>query len=146
VNVPRLDVDVVGRRLRLLRDTLDQLASLGEITPARLEAAPIERAAVERLLQVAVDLAVDVNAHVAVAELGRAPATGRESFLAMAEAGVLDAGLAERLAPAAGLRNVLVHRYVEISVEPVARAVAELLDGLRAYVAQVAGFLAERSG
>lgn len=145
MNVPRLDVDVVGRRLRLLRDTLDQLASLGEVTPARLEASPIERAAVERLLQVAVDLAVDVNAHVVVAELGRAPATGRESFLAMAEAGVLDAGLAERLAPAAGLRNVLVHRYVEISVELVARAVAEVLDGLGAYVTQVAGFLAERS-
>ncbi|WP_208029424.1 type VII toxin-antitoxin system HepT family RNase toxin [Rhabdothermincola sediminis] len=145
MNVPRLDTDVIARRLRLLRDTLDELTALRGVTAARLETAPLERAAAERLLQVAVDLAIDINAHVAVALSGRAPATGRESFLAMGTAGVLPVELAEQLAPAAGLRNVLVHRYVDISLELVARAVPEVLDGLGAYVEQVATFLASRS-
>jgi len=142
VNVPRLDRDVVTRRLRQLRDTLDELAPMRAVTPARLAAAPLERAGVERLLQVAVDLAIDINAHLAVAELGRAPATGRESFHAVGEAGVIDRELAERLAPAAGLRNVLVHRYVDISLELVAQSVGEVLDGFGAYVEQVADFVA----
>lgn len=138
---PTLDAEVIAARLRLLADTLADLSALRDVDAERLRAEPLTRAAAERLLQVAVDLAVDVNAHISVARLGRAPATGRESFVAAAEAGALEGPLAERLAPAAGLRNVLVHRYTDIRVDLVAGAVAELLELLPTYIEQVASFL-----
>lgn len=104
------------------------------------------RAAAERLLQVSVDLAVDVNAHLAAGVLGRAPTAGRESFGAMAEAGILSPGLADLLAPSAGLRNVLVHRYVDIDVHLVTRAVADILDLMPRYIGEAATFLRSSSG
>lgn len=140
-----LNADVVTSRLRLVSESLDQLGELRDATPERLRDEPLTRAAAERLLQVVVDLAVDVNSHVVVAQLGRAPRTGRESFLDAATAGALDSGLADRLAPAAGLRNVLVHRYVDIRVDLVAAAVGQMLDDFPAYVEQIAAFVRDSS-
>lgn len=133
-----LDVASVGRRLRFLQDTLDDLEHLRGTTAGDLRADSVTRGATERFLQVAVDLAIDINAHVAVARVGRAPDTGRSSFAAMAEAGAISSELAEELASAAGLRNVLVHRYVDIDPAKVADAIAPVLDGFGEYVISVA--------
>ncbi|MGH9244823.1 MAG: type VII toxin-antitoxin system HepT family RNase toxin [Acidimicrobiales bacterium] len=135
------DREVMTRRLRLLADTLHDLSPLRGVPPDRLASEPITRAAVERLIQVIVDLAVDVNAHLAVSVLGRAPSTGRESFLLAADAGVLERPLAERLAPFAGMRNLLVHRYADIRLNLVAAAVDVVLDGFDIYVRAVASYL-----
>lgn len=138
---PVLDRDQVGARLRTMRETLDELGSLRGVRAARLEAEPLTRAAAERLIQVVVDLAVDINAHLAVVTTGAAPQTGRDSFLAAATSGAITQALAEQLAPAAGLRNVLVHRYADIRTDLVASAVDTVLDGFAEYVRQVAGYL-----
>lgn len=136
------DIEIVGRRLRALADALADLEALRGTTSRRLRDEPLTRAAAERLVQVVVDLAIDINAHLAVSALGRAPATGRDSFALAAEVGAIDAELAERLAPAAGLRNVLVHRYADIRVELVADAIDTVLDGFAAYVRAVSRHLA----
>jgi len=138
---PAPDPGVVGARLRLLRETLDDLAQLRGATPDRLAAEHLTRAAAVRLIQVTVDLAIDVNGHLAVGVLGRAPATGRESFLLLAELGVVDEATAERLAPAAGLRNVLVHRYTDIDLAVVAGAIGRVLDDFPGYVRAVVAFI-----
>lgn len=142
----RPDLHVVAERLRLIAETLSELEALRGVNAEQLTREPLTRAAAERLLQVVVDLAVDVNAHLAVSLLGRAPDTGRASFLAAGEAGVIDSDLAARLAASAGLRNVLVHRYVDIDLSLVADAIGEVLDGFPEYVRQVASHLQGRSG
>ncbi len=139
-----LDVAVLTKRLQTVEETLSDLENLRGVTPARLAVEPLTRAAAERLEQTTVDLAVDINAHVAASLLGRAPETGRESFYAAADAGAIGPDLAEMLAPAAGLRNVLVHRYTEINREIVASAVDELLDRFPDYVEQVREFLSRQ--
>jgi uncharacterized protein YutE (UPF0331/DUF86 family) len=141
MNPAELDRDQISSRLRTMREALDQLATLSDASAQRLADEPITRAAAERLIQVIVDLAIDVNGHVAVARLGRAPATGRASFIAAADADIIDAGLAERLAPSAGLRSVLVHRYTDIRTDLVADAISTVLDGFAAYVRSVAAAL-----
>lgn len=50
------------------------------------------------------------------------PADYRSSFTDLADHGILDRDLAERLAAWAGLRNVLVQLYIDIDVTTVARA------------------------
>ncbi|MBA2497034.1 MAG: DUF86 domain-containing protein [Acidimicrobiia bacterium] len=136
------DREVVGRRLRALDDALADLEILRDVSVDRLRAEPLTRAAAERLLQVVVDLAIDVNAHLVVTALGRAPATGRESFTLLVDVGAIDQELADRLAPSAGLRNVLVHRYTDIRVELVAAAIGPVLDDFAAYVRAVATHIA----
>lgn len=137
------DRDTVVRRLRMIERALDQLRALRGADEARLEAEPLTRAAAERLLQVVVDLAFDVNGHIAASTLGRAPESGRASFFDLATAGVLDDDLARKLAPSAGLRNVLVHHYLEVRLDVVAGAISDALDQYPAYVTAVGRFLRE---
>ncbi len=59
----------------------------------------------------------------------------------LGDIGVLEAELAERLAPSAGLRNVLVHRYADIRVDLVAGAIGLVLDDFAAYVRSIAAHL-----
>ena len=137
----RAEPDVVSRRLRLMEESLRDLQLLADRTAADLAAAPLDRAAAERLVQVVVDLAVDVNSHLVVASGVRAPETGRESFLAAAAIGALTADLAQRLAPSAGLRNLLVHRYGDVRLDLLAGGIAATLNAYPVYIQQVSAYL-----
>ena len=133
--------DVVIRRLRMMRDALDTLDGFRGVDVAQLNDDPVARAAVERLLQVIVGLAFDINAHLVAKTLGRSPETGRASFHDLVEAGVLDEALAATLAPSAGLRNVLVHHYVDLRMDLIADAVRSVGHGFPAYITAVARYL-----
>ncbi|MFO8075753.1 MAG: type VII toxin-antitoxin system HepT family RNase toxin [Actinomycetota bacterium] len=131
-------------KLAAIEHTCDVLASLGDIDADRLRDDPVVAAAVERLIGRLVDLAVDVNSHLAVALLDRAPSEYRESFDLMAQAGVIETAMAVRLKPSVGMRNVIVHEYVRLDLARVAAVVPEAIDASRAYVTAVARFLVDR--
>lgn len=67
--------------------------------------------------------------------------TAKRSFFAMARLGAIEEPLAAALAPAAGMRNVLVHGYLDIDVGRVAAAVPLALRDFSGYVRQVAAYL-----
>jgi uncharacterized protein YutE (UPF0331/DUF86 family) len=59
----------------------------------------------------------------------------------MGEIGVLDPDLAHALAPATGLRNVLVHAYLDLDLDRFVAAVPITRTQFAAYVRQVADWL-----
>ena len=63
----------------------------------------------------------------------------------MAEAGVIDVGLAGSLASSAGMRNVLTHEYVEVDLARVHGAIAAAARDYTQYVKEVATWLAQRA-
>lgn len=139
-----LDREVVRRKLAHLAEALEALRPLARLSFPEYAAKLYERKAAERLLQVAIEAAVDVNTHILVG-LGRpVPVDAYGSFVGLGDAGVLDGGLATRLAPSAGLRNRLVHEYNGLDDFKVHGAMAEALDGFAEFVEQVERFL-ERS-
>lgn len=90
----------------------------------------------ERWLQLAIQIAIDVGAQV-VSELPVAPPADYAGiFRALATAGMLEPALGERLAAAAGQRNLLVHAYLDLDDELVFAALSNL-DDLRAFAAAV---------
>ena len=133
--------DVVERRLAHQRDLLAELRKLLPLSVTRLSAEPVTRAAVERMMQAVVDLALDINGHIAASNLGRAPSTGRESFDLMVEARVLDQRQADALKPAVGLRNVLVHLYADIDVTLIVNSTVAFEAAFSDYVRTVARWL-----
>ncbi len=135
------DPETIARRLALIEEMLAALRAVGEVTAADLRSDLMKRGALERFVQVIIDLALEVNGHLVVAVGYPAPKTARESFVAMARAGVLDPELADRLAPTAGFRNVLVHHYVDIDLKLVAEAIVTVVAEYPVYVQQVARFL-----
>jgi uncharacterized protein YutE (UPF0331/DUF86 family) len=139
-----VDENVVGARLRLLWQLLDDLEAAGDVTVERLETDRLLRHAVERILTQLVEVAVSINSHVAGSLTGRSPATYRESFGAAADAGVISAELAAELAPSAGLRNVLVHEYLTIDLRLVASSIPRARAAYAGYATAVARYLTSR--
>jgi uncharacterized protein YutE (UPF0331/DUF86 family) len=86
----------------------------------------------ERALQLALQITIDVGAHL-VSEVGAPPPSDyRGVFSSLRDAGLIGDELASRLGDAAGLRNLLVHGYAELDDRQVWRAL-ERLDDLRAF-------------
>lgn len=123
-----------------IEDRLARLAALLEEL-ARIEAAGHDayvadfrsRLAAQHAIQVAIQACIDIGAHL-IAEQGlQMPADYRGVFAALSKAG-LDVELADRLGDAAGMRNILVHGYLEVDDEAVWGALAHL-DDLRQFAA-----------
>ena len=91
-----------------------------------------------------VDLAVGVNTQIAAAELGVAPDAYGASFASLAEVGAIDRELARALAPSTGLRNVLIHAYLDLDVDRFVSAVPLAREQFAAYVTQVAEWILDR--
>lgn len=87
-------------------------------------------------VQVVVDLAMSWAVRTGLGS----PPTYADAFRSLGRAGSLDAGLAERLASAAGFRNLVVHAYADLDLD-LARVHAAALSGpadLRAFLAALA--------
>lgn len=142
-----LDVDRVHAALARMRELLADLDELvGEPTAKELQADRGRRHITERVLTQLVEVAVGVNSHVAAARLGRAPADYTTSFELAARAGLITAALADELRASAGMRNVLVHEYLDIDTARVAAAVPRARDAYGRYVREAAAFLTGGGG
>lgn len=136
--------EVVRRKLAHLARYLDELQTHRGVSLEDYLANAGVRRAIERLIQLIVEAAVDINVHVATELEGTPPADYRSSFLAAARVGLLPAELAERLAPAAGLRNALVHDYTDLDDARVHAAIPLVLEGFDGYARAVQAWLDRR--
>ncbi len=73
----------------------------------------------------------------------KSPSTNRETFQVLAENGVLDPELARQMEGWAGLRNILVHLYMEIDYGKLFEILTDDLPEIEAYVAAMARFVFE---
>ncbi len=121
---------------------LDRLLALLETVVAQGEPAYQNdldtRLKAERALQLAIQICIDIGAHL-IAELGLdAPSDYRGVFRSLQAAEIIEPHLATRLGDAAGLRNLLVHGYADLDDSAVWESFARL-DDLRAFAAVAAG-------
>ncbi len=139
-----VDGEQAGARLARLERLVEQLEEVRAEGEAAYLADERLRAMTERWLQLAIQACIDIGAQL-VSELSAdAPADYAGVFKALADAGALEVELADRLARAAGLRNVLVHLYLDLDDRQVFAALGRLGD-LRAF-ARAAQRLADADG
>ena len=136
---------VVSTRLTLMRELLEDLDAVGPVDADRLLRDRLTRRAVERVLTQLIDLAVDINIHVATSLGGAMVTEYRESFDEAARAGLVSTTLADGLKASVGLRNVLIHEYVKTDLALVATAVPLARVEYGEYVRDVARWLRERA-
>jgi uncharacterized protein YutE (UPF0331/DUF86 family) len=86
----------------------------------------------------AVQIAIDVALAACVRRNLGTPATYGEAFRRLAEDGMLEQDLAERLVRAAGFRNAIVHAYENLDMRRVHEAASKGPDDLRAFLAAIA--------
>ena len=134
-----LDAEVVQRKLEHLRELLQMLEAEAGATAAEFLADRRQQLVVERLLHLQVETACDLLQHLLVQEHGQRPQSFADCFLQAGQQGLISSELAIALAPAAGLRNRLVHDYERLDPQRIHAAMgtaltqmAQLLDQLTA--------------
>ena len=136
-----IDAAVIRSKLGHIAECLDALRPLARLTLSEYRARLYERKAAERLLQEAIEAALDINANI-IAELGaNVPDEYYGGFIKLSELGVLSRELADSLAPSAGLRNRLVHEYAGLDDAKVLASIAVILDLYPRYVQAVEAYL-----
>ena len=133
-----MDKDVAGAKLESLRRCVRRLR---EKTPATAETLSndydlqdIISVNLERAVQVCVDLAAHV---IADAELP-APTAMSESFEQLCRLGLISAELATRMKRAVGFRNIAVHAYQQINWLMVYSIITTRLEDFRVFADAVA--------
>lgn len=127
--------ELVRRKLNKIIQYLDELAQVEEYTlEDYLDNFFIKRT-VERLLQLVVEVATDINGHIIVDNGNPPPEDYYESFMLLATYEIIDRKLAKNIAPSAGLRNRLVHEYEEIDDQIVFESIPQALKQYKEYIA-----------
>lgn len=123
----RADSSVVRRHLAALREALANLRRHAGATPEMLRADMDLRWTVEHGLQLCAQNVIDIATHLA-ATAGLDASDYASAIDRLTGMNVLPAAFGARLRQVAGFRNVLVHEYIEVDLEVVARVLDENLD------------------
>jgi uncharacterized protein YutE (UPF0331/DUF86 family) len=130
---------VLVGKLAALEEALAELRSLGTVSVAQLGGDWRTRRAIERDLQVAVEVVIDVCQRI-VALRGQAPApTSSQAVGRCVQLGVLSAR--DAYAKMVQFRNLVVHRYEHIDVEILADIVNTRLADFDAFREDVMGYI-----
>jgi uncharacterized protein YutE (UPF0331/DUF86 family) len=143
--VSPVEAALIRRKLGYITDALTALRPLSALSLEEYRRRLYERKAAERLLQEAIEAALDINAHL-IAEHGAAiPEDYYGGFLALGTLHVVPEQLARELAPSTGLRNRLVHEYEAIDDAKVLASIGSMLKLYPRFVEAIEAFLS-RSG
>ena len=136
-----LDKDLVRKKLSLLHKHLKELGPLTRITLAEYKRDYAHRHAAEKVVELIVEYAIDINR--VIVEAGRAepPQTSYDTFLEMERLGIIPPELTSHLASATGLRNRLVHHYDEINNKAVYYSLKPLIRHYREYERLIEAYL-----
>ena len=114
---------LIRRKLNKMSEYIDELIEVNKYTlDDYLDNFYMKRTA-ERLIQLIVEVATDINGHIVVDEGYSPPEDYYNSFLKLSETGAISIDFAKELAPSAGLRNRLLYEYEEIDDEIVFNSV-----------------------
>jgi len=130
------DETVIRRRLAALRRALENLRRHAGRTAADLRADADLRWAIERGLQLCAQNTLDIATHL-VAAAGLDAPDYATAIDRLAELSILPAEFAVRFRQVAGFRNVLVHGYLEVDLEQIARILSERLEDFAEFAAYI---------
>lgn len=142
----RLNKDLLRQKLIELAQYLDELEPLGTVGFEEYQADYVQRHAVEKLIELIVETASDINRHVLETSGATPPTTYFSTFDEMGASGVLPRTLAVRLASTTVLRNRLVHGYEKVEHQIVHRSLKPLIKDYRQYLVKMNDYvLSEKS-
>ena len=126
----------IRRRLRQLKESLETVSEHEFIEKDELVDATDHR------LQIAIQACMDIASHI-VAEMAleKPQKESKEVFMVLAREDIVADDLAKRLVAMGGMRNILVHQYMEVDDRKVYQAIKHDLGDIEEFVAQIQKFL-----
>ncbi|HBL31638.1 MAG TPA: DUF86 domain-containing protein [Acidobacteria bacterium] len=126
------DTDLVHKKLAVIETCVQELRTLGHPADIRSDLREFRFSAYT--LQIAIQAALDVAAHIVSGEHLGEPRTNRQLFELLVHHGWLPGELAAALHGMVGFRNIIVHAYESVDPKIVEGIVLHELDDLLAFV------------
>lgn len=101
--------------------------------------------ATKHRMQVVVEMVINISEHIVSSLNLGMPEFARELFPLLAKEGIINDDLAKQLKDSVGLRNILVHMYLDVDLDVLANSATVGLDDLRAFAKAINEFL-EKQG
>jgi uncharacterized protein YutE (UPF0331/DUF86 family) len=136
-----INQDLVRRKLARLNMYLDKLKPISEFTFKEYISDFYNKTSAERLIQLIVERASDINSHVVLESGQRPPEDYTSSFVRAADAGLITRELADKLKGSGGMRNIIVHEYMDIDDRKIYGILPKAISDFREYIRQSDDFL-----
>jgi uncharacterized protein YutE (UPF0331/DUF86 family) len=143
VSPGQLDSEVIRRHLQALDEALQVLRRHQGATTEDLRHDRERQWVVEHGLQLCAQNVLDVATHLA-ASAGLETPDYATAVDKLGELGVVPTSFAERLRGLAGFRDVLVHGYLDVDLDQVARLLRSRLDDFVAFAQHVDAYVTAR--
>jgi uncharacterized protein YutE (UPF0331/DUF86 family) len=133
-----VDRVVLAAKLAAIRDAVARIREVLPETPGALAADRTAREVITLNLFFALQEAISLATHWLADEGCEVPQSYGDVFTALGKRGVIAVDLAARLRSAAGVRNLIAHRYAALDVERLYSFAASDLDDLTRFCATLA--------
>jgi uncharacterized protein YutE (UPF0331/DUF86 family) len=132
------DTAVLAEKVAAVERHLRRVVDLLPALPEDLRPMTVESDAVILHLWQAVQVVIDLAVSTCVKSGLGSPTSYGEAFRKLSSAGVIEAGLSERLTRVAGFRNVVAHAYEDLDMARVHKTAMQGPADLRAFLAAMA--------
>jgi uncharacterized protein YutE (UPF0331/DUF86 family) len=134
----------ISSKLKYLERYVQLLKGYKKFGINELEKDMTLRGAVERYMQLAIEIVVEIGEMIIAGEGFEKPETYREVIDILGKKGVLEPGFAKKFAPAAGFRNILVHRYEEVDMEELYEHLQKDVQDFDIFARQISAYLSRK--
>jgi uncharacterized protein YutE (UPF0331/DUF86 family) len=132
-----MENDVVLKKIDALGHCISRIETKCPDTAEKLKQDYDLQDIISANLERAVQLSVDISAHILAERGRRAPDTMGETFSSLAEQDIIPQDLAERLKKAVGFRNISVHEYEKIDWDIVYSIASKHIDDFRSFIRHI---------
>ena len=99
---------------------------------------------IERLLQLIVDAAIDINTSIIASMELEGPDDYAGTFVIASRSGAFPVDFAEKISKSVGLRNAVVHKYEKVTVDRMLNDIKQNIGDYIEYIKFIKGFLDEK--
>ena len=131
------DPALITKRLNKLREYVGLLRILRRRPQEDFIKDPFVIGNVERYLQLAIQMVLDICNHIVADDRLGSVEEYRDAIQLLGQGGYLDPDLTQRLIPMAGLRNILVHDYLDVDRRRIYTLLQDCLEDFEQFAIQI---------
>jgi len=120
--------EIINERLREIEENLEILEEIKTTDKDKFCSDPKIFKLAERCLELSIQALLDICHHIISANNWQKPKSNYQAIEIIAEGKVIPREFAKKIAPMAGLRNILIHEYIKIDPAIIYQHIQDLGD------------------
>lgn len=136
-----INKELVVNKMADIQKYLEEMAPILKFEAREIIDDNLKLHTVERLFQLIVDAAIDINTHIIIETELNVPDDYQSTFMTLGEHKILPMDFAVIIAPSVGLRNLIIHKYGKVDIKKMVDDIKSNIGQYKDYLKNVAEFL-----